>query len=98
MSSAFAPSAVTVGPGALPSWAAPERRLTAAAKEALLFAAGLAISPLLFAFYGLSTGALHYWYLDCIRFVFDVYFAPQPLARVFDRLATVLVKNLWWLT
>ncbi len=92
---AFAPMLLLL---ALPNWAGPQLRLTRVAKEAGLFVAGLLITPLLFAFYAISTNTFHDWYLDSIKFVFDVYFAPQPLGRVIGRLATVFLKNLWWLT
>lgn len=83
---------------ALPSWAGAQVRIASGVKEAGLFVTGLMIAPLLFILYALGTNTIQDWYVDSIRFIFDVYFAPQPISHVLGRLSTVLLHDLWWLT
>jgi hypothetical protein len=82
---------------ALPAWRGKQGGLPAFVSQALLFATGLTIPPLGFALYGLETGTLYDWYIDAIRFVFDVYPVALGMGRLFGMAATFLISTLWWL-
>jgi hypothetical protein len=90
---AFAPILFLV---ALRTWEEGDNRVTAFFKEALLFATGLTIAPLGFTVYGVATGTLHDWYIDAVRFVFDVYPVAQGRARLLGMATHFLVTTLWW--
>jgi hypothetical protein len=91
---AFAPVLLLLG---LPAWKQAEGSLAASVRQSLMFAAGLAVPPLAFVLYGIATGTLHDWYVDAIRFVFDVYPVSQGRGRLFGMAASFLWTALWWL-
>jgi hypothetical protein len=91
---AFAPILFLIG---LPTWKGGDNSAANFFKQALLFAVGLAIPPLGFAIYGMTTGTLHDWYIDAVRFVFDVYPVTQGRGRLLGMATHFLVTALWWL-
>ena len=69
-----------------------------ALRQGSIFALGTLTPAIVFALLGLAHGTLQAWYVDSIRFVFDVYPSAGGRARLFGTALSLLVGQLWWLT
>lgn len=83
---------------ALSHWKGLDSWLKGAVRAGTLLAAGTLAPAIIFVLLGALHGTLHDWYVDSIRFVFEVYQVPESRTRLFGLALQFLAGQLWWLT